>query len=178
MILISSKQCVPRPSCPFRGKLGRTGKGSFNEKAKIFDRGSLYNAPDGTGSKVQYEPYLFSVACSQTKLSTSSKIWRSGKESFTEKATIVHGRSLCSTPERTGSELQYEPHLFSIAHSQTKLSIWGKIREIRKRVVHIKKLKSLIEVPYVAHLKVQVLSFNMNNVFSPQGVHRPSYPFR
>ena len=41
-----------------------------------------------------------------------------------------------------------------------------------------KKLSSLIEVPYVAHLKVQVLSFNMNNVFSPQGVHRPSYPFR
>ena len=40
-----------------------------------------------------------------------------------------------------------------------------------------KKLKSLIEVPYVSHLKVQVLSFNMNNVFSPQDVHRLSYPF-
>ena len=29
-----------------------------------------------------------------------------------------------------------------------------------------KKLKSLIEVPYVAHLKVQVLSFYMNLIFS------------
>ena len=30
-----------------------------------------------------------------------------------------------------------------------------------------KKLKSLIEVPYVARLKVQVLSFNKNLIFSP-----------
>ena len=30
-----------------------------------------------------------------------------------------------------------------------------------------KKLKSLIEVPYVAHLKEQVLSFNKNLIFSP-----------
>ena len=40
------------------------------------------------------------------------------------------------------------------------------------------KLKSLIEVPYVAHLKVQVLSFNMNLIFSLQRVPRPGYPFR
>ena len=30
-----------------------------------------------------------------------------------------------------------------------------------------KKLKSVTEVPYVAHLKVQVLSFNKNLIFSP-----------
>ena len=30
-----------------------------------------------------------------------------------------------------------------------------------------KKIKSLIEVRYVAHLKVQVLSFSMNLIFSP-----------
>ena len=30
-----------------------------------------------------------------------------------------------------------------------------------------KELKSLIEVPYVAHMKVQVLSFNMNFFSSP-----------
>ena len=42
---------------------------------------------------------------------------RSGKGSFTEKAKIVDGRSVCSTPERTGSKLQYEPHLFSVARS-------------------------------------------------------------
>ena len=33
-----------------------------------------------------------------------------------------------------------------------------------------KKLKSLIEFPYVALLKVQVLSFNMNLIFSPKRV--------
>ena len=41
-----------------------------------------------------------------------------------------------------------------------------------------KKLKSLIKVPYVAHLKVQVLSFNKNRICSPKRVPRPSYPFR
>ena len=30
-----------------------------------------------------------------------------------------------------------------------------------------KKLKSLMDVPYVAHMKVQVLSFNMNLFYSP-----------
>ena len=38
-----------------------------------------------------------------------------------------------------------------------------------------KELKLLIEVPYVAHLKVKVLIFNMNLFFSPQYVPRPSY---
>ena len=40
-----------------------------------------------------------------------------------------------------------------------------------------KKLKLLIAVPYVAHLIVQVLSFNMNLISSPLRVPRPSYPF-
>ena len=30
-----------------------------------------------------------------------------------------------------------------------------------------KKLKSLIEVPYVAHLKIQVLSLNVKRFYSP-----------
>ena len=38
--LISSPKRFPRPSYPFGGKLGRSGKGSFTEKAKIVDRGS------------------------------------------------------------------------------------------------------------------------------------------
>ena len=37
--------------------------------------------------------------------------------SLTEEAKIVDGRSVCSTPESTGTKLQYEPHLFSVAHS-------------------------------------------------------------
>ena len=41
-----------------------------------------------------------------------------------------------------------------------------------------KELKSLIEVPYVAHLNVQALSFNVN-LFSPPGcVPSPDYIFR
>ena len=68
MILISSPQRVPRRCCPFRGKIGRSGKWSSNEKAKIADRGSLCSEPESTGSKFEYEPYLFSVACSQTEL--------------------------------------------------------------------------------------------------------------
>ena len=41
-----------------------------------------------------------------------------------------------------------------------------------------KKTKLLIAVPYVAHLTVQVLNFNMNLISSPYRVPRPSYPFR
>ena len=49
---------------------------------------------------------------------------------------------------------------------------------VRENCRSPKKLKSLIEVPYVAHLKVQVLSFNMNLFSSPERVPRTSYPFR
>ena len=41
-----------------------------------------------------------------------------------------------------------------------------------------KKVKSLIEVPYVELLKVQFLSFNMNLFSSPKRVPRASYPFQ
>ena len=41
-----------------------------------------------------------------------------------------------------------------------------------------KKLKSLVEVPNVVHVKVHVLSFNMILLSSPWRVPRPSYPFR
>ena len=41
-----------------------------------------------------------------------------------------------------------------------------------------KKVKSLIEVPNVVHVKVHVLSFNMILVSSPLRVLTPSYPFR
>ena len=75
MNLISSWKRVPRPSYPFRGKFGDQVKGSFTEKAKIVDCVSLCSAPKNTGSKLQYEPYLFSIAGSWTKLSISWKIW-------------------------------------------------------------------------------------------------------
>ena len=41
-----------------------------------------------------------------------------------------------------------------------------------------KKPKSMIEVPYVAHLRVHVVSFNVNLFSSPSRVPTPSYPFR
>ena len=39
------------------------------------------------------------------------------------------------------------------------------------------KLKSLIEVPNVAHVKVHVLSFNMILISSQKRVLTPCYPF-
>ena len=71
-----------------------------------------------------------------------------------------------------------EPFLFSVACSQTQLSISGKIWEIRENVVHQKNLKSLIKVTKVAHLKEQVESFNVNLIFSPQRVPRQIYQFQ
>ena len=40
-----------------------------------------------------------------------------------------------------------------------------------------KKLKSLMDVPYLARLKVQVLNFNMNLISSLWRIPRPRYPF-
>ena len=40
-----------------------------------------------------------------------------------------------------------------------------------------KKLKSLIEVPNLVHVKVHVLSFNMILISSQYRVLTPSYPF-
>ena len=75
MNLISSLYCVPRPSYPFRGKFGKSVKGSFSETAEIVDRGSIYIVSESTDSKPQYDPYLISVVCSCTELSISGKIW-------------------------------------------------------------------------------------------------------
>ena len=54
---------------------GTSGKGSFAERAKIIDRGSICSAPECTGCELQCEPFLFSVAFSLTELSISGKIW-------------------------------------------------------------------------------------------------------
>ena len=48
MILISSQLRVLTPSYPFLGKFGREGKGSFSEKAKNFNRGSLSMSCEST----------------------------------------------------------------------------------------------------------------------------------
>ena len=41
-----------------------------------------------------------------------------------------------------------------------------------------KKLKILIEIPKVCHVKVHVFGFNMILLSSPKCVSRPSYPLR
>ena len=63
MNLISSPKRIPRPSYPIGGKLLRSGKGSFTEKAKVVDRSSLCSAAVSTGSKLQYEQCFFSLGC-------------------------------------------------------------------------------------------------------------------
>ena len=47
--------------------------------------------------------------------------------------------------------------------------------QVKGRSPH--KLKSLIEVPNVVHMKAHVLSFNIILLSSPELVLRPSYPF-
>ena len=56
-ILTSSPKRLPRPTYPFPGKFGRSGKWSFTDKAKIVDRGSKCSTPECTRTKLQYEPF-------------------------------------------------------------------------------------------------------------------------
>ena len=49
--------------------------GSYTEKVKIVDRGTLCSVHESTGSKLQHEPYHFSVA-SSTELSISVRFGR------------------------------------------------------------------------------------------------------
>ena len=98
----------------------------FHRNARIVDRGSLCSVPEYTGSKLQNDPYLCSVACSKTELSIlGEKLGEQVKDRSPEKPKIVHSGSICNAPDSTGSKLQYEPHLFSEACSQTELSISG-----------------------------------------------------
>ena len=84
------------------------------------------------------------------------KNWRSGKGSFTEKVKFVDRGTICSAPESTVSKRDPSPS----CPFRGNLGDQVKGRSPRKQ-------KSFIEVPYVAYLKVQVLSFNMNLIFSP-----------
>ena len=91
--------------------------GSYTEKAKIAARGSLYSAHERTGSNLQYEPFLFSAACSKTELSISGKNWEIKENVIHRKSEIIdRGYRSCAL-ESTGCKLQYEPYLFSVACS-------------------------------------------------------------
>ena len=73
MILFSCPLRVLRPSHPFRTHGAKYGKGPFPKKSKIFNRGCQCSPCESTCSKLQYDPYLISVACSYTKISISWK---------------------------------------------------------------------------------------------------------
>ena len=64
MNFISSRRRVHRPNYQVRRKFGRSGKGSFTEKDKMVDRGSVCIASERTCSKLQYDPFPFSLAFS------------------------------------------------------------------------------------------------------------------
>ena len=69
--------------------------------------------------------------------------------------------------ESTCFWLQYDPSLISVACSETELSIsrGNLVDQVKGRSPE--KLKSLIEVPNIVHVKVHVLSFNMILISSP-----------
>ena len=91
--------------------------GSYTEKSKIVDRGSLSSAPESVCSRLQYEPFLFSVGVLRPSYSFRENFGRSGKMLFTDKAKIVdRGYQSCAL-ESTGCKLQYEPYLSSVACS-------------------------------------------------------------
>ena len=138
IILISYPQRVPTSSYPFRGNLGDQVKGRSPKKLK-----SLIEVPYVAHLKVQVLSFNKNLILSPQRFPRPSypflkKNGRSGKGSFTEKAKIVDRGSICSTPESTGSNLQYEPFTFYVACSQTELSISGKILEIRESIIHRK----------------------------------------
>ena len=84
-----------------------------------------------------------------------------------EKAKIVDKGSQCSALESTGCKLESEPCLFSRRVFLDQVIHFGKYLGVQVKDRSPKEPKSLIEVPYVALLNVQNLSFNVNLFTSP-----------
>ena len=62
----------------FGETLGDQVKGRSPKKSKIVNSGSQCSPRESTCSKLQYDPDLTSVACSNTELSISEKVWAIG----------------------------------------------------------------------------------------------------
>ena len=86
MSLFSSPERNTSPSSPFQENFGEQAKGRSQKKTKMVDRASLSSAPESTSSKLEYEPCLFSIACSYTELSILVEYWEMRKR-------IVHRKS-------------------------------------------------------------------------------------
>ena len=80
--------------------------------------------------------------------------------------------------EGTCFQLQYDPSLFCVACSENRDIHFGETLGDQVKGRSQKKLKQLIEIPSVVHVKVHVVSFNMILISSPQRVLTPSCPFR
>ena len=122
----------------FGGTLWNQEKWSFTDKARFVNWGSQSSLTESTCSKLQYDPYHISVACSYTELSISVRFGRQGKGSFSQKAKNSNRGSLSISSESTRFGIQYDPSLISVACSETELSISEKLWEVRWRVVHRK----------------------------------------
>ena len=135
MIPISSPWRVPKPSYPFRGKFGRSGKSRSPKKLK-----GIICVPYVAYLKVKFLNFNVILISSQWRVPSPSypfrgKFGRSGKGSFTEIAKIVNSCTLCSETKSTGSKLQYDSYLFSVACSQTEIFISVNTWNIRYRVL-------------------------------------------
>ena len=129
---------------------------------------------ESTCFQLQYDPSLFSVARvlhfgvtlgDQVKARSSNKL-----KSLIEVPNVVHKKV---------HVLIFNIILLSV-HSLflDRVNNFGGTLGDQVKGRSPKKLKSLIEVPNVVHMKVQVLSFNVILLSTPYLVLRPSYPFR
>ena len=102
---------------------------------------------------------------------------RLGKGSFSEKFKLIIRGSICGEPESTGSKLQQDPNLISVPCSKTDLSFLGIFFWRCGKGSLTEKAKIVNRGSCVSHMKVHVLSFNMNLISFPYSAPRQSYPF-
>ena len=111
------RSCASRVLCasyPLRRNSGRSGNGLFTWKARIMNWDSPCSLRESTCYKLQYDPYLISVACSYTEFSISVRFGRQGKASSCEKVKNFNRDSLSMSCESTCFWLQYDPSLISV----------------------------------------------------------------
>ena len=104
------------------------------------------------------------------------KFGRQGLCSFSDKTKNFHRGSLSMSSKSTCFQLQYDLLSSPQRVPRPSYPFLGNLGRSGKESF-AEKLKSLIEVPNVFHVKVHVLNFNMILISSSQRVLTPSYPF-
>ena len=151
----------------FGENLGDQLKGLSTKKLK-----SLIEVPFVLLVKVQVISFNMILISSPKRVPRPSytfpgKFGWSGKGSFTVKAKIVDRSSICSDSECTGSKASMWTFSFLRSVFLDRFIHFGKNFGGQAKDLSPKKGKLLIEVPYLSHLKIQVLIFNMNLFSSP-----------